>query len=135
MIIDNTDSLSQEVLQALKQDIFSSLRVALPGIVQAWDPETRTATVQPAVRSRVAVSGKPVLYPLLREVPVFAPRLSDPSLRLNIRPGDACLLIFADVNIDGWYETGSATLPPSDRQHDLSDAFAFVGWRRGGDAP
>ena len=129
MIIDNTDSLSQEVLQALKQDIFSSLRVALPGIVQAWDPETR------AVRSRVAVSGKPVLYPLLREVPVFAPRLSDPSLRLNIRPGDACLLIFADVNIDGWYETGSATLPPSDRQHDLSDAFAFVGWRRGGDAP
>ena len=81
------------------------------------------------------MSGKPVLYPLLREVPVFAPRLSDPSLRLNIRPGDACLLIFADVNIDGWYETGSATLPPSDRQHDLSDAFAFVGWRRGGDAP
>ena len=43
MIIDNTDSLSPEVLQALKRDIFSSLRVALPGIVQAWDPETRTA--------------------------------------------------------------------------------------------
>ena len=135
MIIDNMDLLSPEVLQALKRDIFSSLRVALPGIVQAWDPETRTATVQPAVRSRVTASGVPVLFPLLREVPVFTPRFSDESLSLDIRPGDLCLLIFADVNIDGWYETGSATLPPSGRQHDLSDAFAFVGWRRGGDAP
>lgn len=138
MIIDNMDFLSPEVLQALKQDIFSSLRVALPGIVQSYDPETRTASVQPAVRSRLTSSGEPVLFPLLREVPVFMPRFSDDSITLDIRPGDMCLLIFADVNTDGWYETCSATLPPSGRRHDLSDAFAFAGfWPKTnrGDAP
>ena len=31
--------------------------------------------------------------------------------------------------MDGWYDTAQATLPPSPRKHDLSDAFAFVGFR------
>ncbi len=138
MIIDSADTFSPELLQALKKDIFSSLRVALPGIVQSYDPETRTASVQPAVRSRIASAGAPVPFPLLREVPVFAPRFSDDSIRLDIRPGDMCLLIFADVNTDGWYETGTAAVPPSGRRHDLSDAFAFAGiWPKTnrGDAP
>lgn len=138
MIIDSVDTFSPELLQALKKDIFSSLRVALPGIVQAYDPETRTADVQPAVRTRLPASGGPVPFPLLREVPVFSPRFSDDSLRLDICPGDMCLLIFADVNTDGWYESGSPVLPPSGRRHDLSDAFAFTGFRpkaNRGDAP
>ena len=128
MIIDSMEALSPEVLQALKQDIFASLRVALPGIVMDYDPAARTASIQPAVRSRLAASGEPVSFPLLREVPVFTPRFSDPALSLEIRPGDFCLLVFADVNIDGWYQTGAPALPPSGRRHDLSDAFAFVGF-------
>ena len=116
---------SQEVLSALKQEIIASLHCALPGIVESYDAETQTASVRPAYRIRV---GRDIVQlPLLRDVPVFMPA----SERNNwtVSAGDSCLLIFADACIDGWFETGSVSLPPSGRQHDLSDAFAFVGFQ------
>ena len=118
---------SPEVLSSMKQEILASLHCALPGIVESYDAETQTASVRPALRSRV---GQEVIQlPLLTDVPVFMPG----SERNNwtVTAGDSCLLIFADACIDGWFETGSVTLPPSGRQHDLSDAFAFVGFRPG----
>ena len=38
-------------------------------------------------------------------------------------------MIFADSAIDRWFKTGGAEAPDSDCHHDLSDAFAFVGFR------
>ena len=119
------NSCSPEVLEALKKDIMASIHCALPGIVESYDASTQTASIRPALRSRV---GQDVVQlPLLTDVPVFIPG----SERGNwtVEAGDSCLLIFADACIDGWFETGSAALPPSGRQHDLSDAFAFVGFR------
>ena len=119
------EMITPEVLSALKQEILASLHCALPGIVESYDAETQTASVRPALRSKV---GSDVIQlPLLKDVPVFMPG----SERNNwtVSAGDSCLLIFSDACIDGWFETGSATLPPSGRQHDLSDAFAFVGFK------
>ncbi len=140
MYIDAQPPVSPEVLQSLKKDIMSSLHVALPGIVESYDPYAGTVDVLPAVRSRMAMDGEPVIYPVLREVPVFVPKFTDPSIVPDIQQGDMCLLIFADVNIDSWYDTGQAAMPTSGRQHDLSDAFAFVGFhcngrQNGGDRP
>ena len=116
---------SPEVLAALKQEIRASLHCALPGIVESYDAETQTASVRPAFRIRV---GRDVVQlPLLTDVPVFIPVSERNNWTVSI--GDSCLLIFSDACIDGWFETGSATLPPSGRQHDLSDAFAFVGFK------
>ena len=129
MFYDFGTPVSPEVLMALKREIMESLHVALPGIVERFDPETGTADVRPALRRRIGADGEAAAVPILREVPVFLPDFSDPDLKLDVRPGDMCLLIFADVNTDGWYETGSATLPASGRTHDWSDAFAFVGFR------
>jgi hypothetical protein len=116
-----------EELQALKQDILSSLHCALPGTVVSFDAESQTAVIQPAV-SRVipsAVEGSPssVSMPLLRDVPVFMP------VSFEINPGDACLVIFADCDIDAWFENGEVEVPASNRMHSLSDGFAFVGFR------
>ena len=63
----NTDThpLSFEQREALKQELFSQLRCALPGNVVSYDPDTRTATIQPAVKT-----GN-LLWPLLKDVPVF----------------------------------------------------------------
>ena len=127
MYIVAQPSISLEILQSLKKDIMSSLHVALPGIVISFDADRKTVDVQPAVRSRLSVDGESVLFPVLREVPVFFPAITG-GAELIVQPGDMCLLIFADVNIDGWYDTGQAATPPSERQHDLSDAFAFVGF-------
>ena len=123
----------QEELQALKQEIFESLHCALPGIVESFDAETKTAVIRPAVKHRLVSSraersgaeGSPssVSLPLLRDVPVFMP------VQFEVNPGDACLVVFADIDIDAWFETGEPSVPLSGRMHSLSDGFAFVGFR------
>ena len=115
--------MSYEEIKALKQDILASLHCALPGTVVSFDAEAKTAVIQPAVcRSRRNVE-TPLVPPLLRDVPVFMP------VSFTVNPGDACLVIFADCDIDAWFESGEAEVPESPRMHSLSDGFAFVGFR------
>ena len=115
-----TAEFLESALQALKEEIFSSLHVAMPGIVQSYDPECGTAVVQPALKRKNA-AGETVTAPLLRDVLVFRCSTSG-----TVASGTPCLLIFADFCIDGWFETGQPTVPPSPRSHDLSDAFALI---------
>ena len=91
---------------------------ALPGPVVSFDAESQTAVIRPAVKMQSGVE-----LPALRDVPVFMP------VSFEIQEGDACLVIFADRDIDAWFETGEAEVPPSSRMHSLSDGFAFVGFR------
>ena len=118
-------SLTPEEMAALKKDIFSSLHCALPGFVQEYDPVSQTVSVLPAVKR------KGIALPLLRDVPVFFPGTRDSAITWPVSAGDGCLVVFADMDIDRWFETGDAEEPASARKHDLSDAFAFVGFRSG----
>ena len=120
--------LSVEEVQELKREIASSLFCALPGIVESFDAVNQTVCVQPAIKHKGA-DGEAVTLPLLRDVPVFFPGNKTAGITWPISQGDECLLIFADSAIDEWFETGEAEVPVSDRRHDLSDAFAFVGFR------
>ncbi len=112
-------SLSPAGRGALKRDFFSSLHCALPGKVVSFDPDTRTAEIQPMVKQGS------LAYPLLSGVPVFMP------VPFEVNPGDACLVVFADIDIDAWLSSGEAEEPLSARRHSLSDGFAFVGFRTG----
>ena len=111
--------LSPAEREALKQDFFSSLHCALPGNIVSYDSEKQTAEIQPAVKLGS------MTYPILSDVPVFMP------VPFEVNPGDACLVIFADIDIDNWFQTGEASVPNSARRHSLSDGFAFVGFRMG----
>ena len=111
--------ISPQEREALKQEILSSMHCALPGIVASYDAERQTADVQPAVKLGS------MNYPALSDVPVFMP------VPFEIHPGDACLVVFADVDIDAWLQTGEASVPGSARRHSLSDGFAFVGFKTG----
>ena len=108
-----------EEMDALKKEIFSSLHCALPGNVVSFDAKKQTAEIQPAVKLGS------MTFPVLADVPVFMP------VPFDVHPGDACLVVFADVNIDGWFGTGEAAVPRSARKHSLSDGFAFIGFRTG----
>ena len=110
-------------VMALKKEIFASLHCALPGIVESFNADEVTAVIRPAVKTNTGIE-----MPLLQDVPVFMP------VSFEVNPGDACLIVFADCDIDSWFETGEAEVPASERQHSLSDAFAFVGFRRKGEA-
>ena len=112
------ETLTPAEVLALKKEIFSSLHCALPGIVESFDEEHVTAVIRPAVKNTTGIA-LPVLY----DVPVFMP------VPFDVNPGDACLIVFADCDIDAWFETGESAIPASDRKHSLPDAFAFVGFR------
>ena len=121
-MIGNYSSLSPAERDALKRDFFSSLHCALPGKIISFDRNTQTAEIQPAVKLGS------LSYPPLSGVPVFMP------MPFAIRPGDACLVVFADIDIDAWLSSGEAEEPLSARRHSLSDGFVFVGFRTGGDS-
>jgi len=105
------ESISPAEVMALKKEILSSLHCALPGTVESFDEDAGTASI------RTTLPGMPVL----RDVPVF--------ICNEVHPGDACLVVFADCDTDRWL-AGEEGEPVSERKHSLSDAFAFVGFRR-----
>ena len=120
--------LSYEEIEAVREEIASSLHCALPGQVKTFDAAACTAVIKPMLKSRSGVS-----LPLLRDVPIFLPTVNGEQA-FDIAPGDFCLVIFADNAIDAWLQTGEESIPVSGRCHDLSDAFAFVGFHPGGGA-
>ena len=101
------------------------MRVAMPGIIQSFDPDTVTCTVEVALRGIVG-DGSTELKPLV-DVPVIFPRGGGCTLTFPVKEGDECLLIFADRCIDFWWQSGGVQETVDPRQHDLSDAFAIVG--------
>ena len=116
--MNEKQTLTPQDIATLKREIFTSLHCALPGTVESFDAETQTAVIRPGV------SG----MPLLRDVLVFMP------VSFDIAAGDPCLVIFADCDIDAWFDGADSEAPASARKHSLSDAFAFVGFKRRSDA-
>ncbi|GFM38007.1 Gp138 family membrane-puncturing spike protein [Desulfovibrio psychrotolerans] len=110
----------------------AALWTALPGIVESFDPDAETVSVQPAISGTVqdeAGRSRSVNLPLLVDVPVVFPAGGGFTLTYPIRKGDECLVIFASRCIDAWWQNGGIGRPLETRMHDLSDGFAFVGPR------
>lgn len=117
---------------ALANDISTTLRVAMPGIIQSFDPDTVTCTVQPAIRgisSDDEGNSQTEALSLLQDVPVHFPRGGGTTMTFPIIEGDECLLVFGDRAMDFWWQSGGVQDAADLRQHDLSDATAFVGIR------
>lgn len=115
----------QQAAQAIADSVSSQIRVAMPGIIQSFDPAAVTCTVEVALRG-VAGDESVELKPLV-DVPVIFPRGGGCTLTFPVKAGDECLLIFADRCIDFWWQAGGVQETVDPRQHDLSDAFAIVG--------
>ncbi|MCC7907759.1 translation initiation factor IF-2 [Klebsiella pneumoniae] len=119
-----------EVLASERKVLSEQMRVALPGIIQSFDPESVTAVVQPAIRYIERDNDGNTStqdYPLLVDVPVIFPRGGGCTLTFPVKEGDECLVIFADRCIDFWWQSGGIQEPVDGRMHDLSDAFCIVG--------
>lgn len=107
----------------------ADIRVAAPGIIEAFDSVTQTVTVRLSIREKIAINGKQTdeEIPNLVHVPVFMPRAGGYCLTLPISQGDECLVIFGDTCMDGWWQNGGVQNSMDNRRHDLSDGFAIVG--------
>lgn len=113
--------------EALRNAIKQQIHVSMPGVVHEFDKDTQTATILPAIRDKT--TGTFFDLPLLTDVPVFFPGGRDAAMTFPVEPGDECLVVFADSCIDAWFTSGDVQNPVIPRRHDLSDGFAFVGFR------
>ena len=109
------------------RDILASTNCHQLGTIEIFNPVTVTATV--SLNMKASVAGSVEEYPLLVDVPVFVLGGGDRVVTLPINPGDTCLVLFNDRDIDLWFSTGSAAVPNSPRIHDLSDGLALIGFR------
>jgi hypothetical protein len=138
---ERAPNLEEVILSALDARQ-SRLWTMLVGVVQSYNPATRTAVVQPAVNGALRQpdgTWNRVQLPLLLDCPVVFPSGGGVTLTFPVTQGDECLLFFCSRCIDNWYArgylAGTAESPnpgndPSEyRMHNLSDGFALVGVR------
>lgn len=131
------EKIYQRNLDRIEQDRRSNdnfaidLRVACPGIIQSVDYEAQTCTVQLAIRERLTKDGKVEWtdIPILPDVPFFIYSGGGYCITMPVKPGDNCLVVFGDMCIDAWWQSGGIQNQVEKRRHDLSDGFAIVGFR------
>jgi hypothetical protein len=126
---ERLDNPGEQQRTAIENEL-TNARVATPGIIISFDPVRQTASVQPAITENVQVGDGPasaVSLPILTDVPVQFPRAGGYSLTFPVKPGDECLLVFCDMCIDGWWQSGGVQDQMEKRRHDLSDAMAILG--------
>lgn len=118
-----------EHLRKLMERQAQELRVASPGIIQSFDAEKQTVTVQIAIREKVNLDGVITHedVPILVDVPIKIPRAGGYSLTLPVAQGDECLVVFGDNCMDGWWQGGEVSDQMDKRRHDLSDGYAILG--------
>ena len=112
----------------------ANMRVCLPGVIDEFDAGRQRARVVPGVRMKTII-GRDVSYidlPVIENVPIVIPSAGGFAVTLPIRPGDPCLLVFADRDIDNFLVTGKAENPGSaaataPRAHHLTDAICIPG--------
>lgn len=123
------------VLNQLKREIATTFNCHQLGTIQSFDATKQTAEVSLNVLRMVPnldvqpPQYKAVNYPLLVDVPVFINSGGTGYLTFPIQPGDTCLVLFNDRDIDNWFATGNTAEPNTQRTHDLSDGLALVGFR------
>lgn len=122
----------QEAMRAALDGRQSQIWTAGPGIIQSFDPDEMTCSVQPAIQARVAAPDGSLSWktlPLLVDCPVQFPGGGGASLTFKVSQGDECLVVFSHRCIDGWWYSGGVQPQLEARMHDLSDGFVLLGVR------
>ena len=104
-------------------------RVAIPGIVKSFDATKQTVTVQPALRENInqGLVSTPTELPLLPDIPILMPRAGTYVITLPVSVGDECLVVFMDMCMDAWWQSGGVQNQVDRRRHDLADGVAILG--------
>jgi len=115
------------VLDNQRKALMNQLNVSAPGEIVTYDG--KYAEVRITVQRKMP-DGTYSLPPILTSVPVIEAGSSTDGLRFPIRPGDGCVVFWADRSLDDWWTGTNA--PVSDRTHSYNDCYCIVGLRRPG---
>ena len=132
----------KDLLNAHKTDILQSMNCHAIGTIQtvtrvettgllvasAAVSYTKTYFVRQSDGTYKTVLGN---YPTLVDCPIIAMGGGATMLSMPVQPGDPCLILFNDRDMNNWYSNPSATTPgpvalPS--LHSFSDAIVLVGF-------
>jgi len=123
-----------------KSQTLADINCVSVGTIQSFDSTNQTASIRLNFK-RVIKGGKPLQnpstecvdlvidYPILVNCPVVFMNGGGGYLTFPIAPGDTCLVLFCDRDMDLWFTSGQTQAPNSDRMHDLADGIALVGIR------
>lgn len=112
----------RDIIDAFLREVHT----ALPCSVVSYDNATQTCAVQPGIK-RVVVDedGNEAVesLPQIVGVPVGFYTGGGFMMTLPVAAGDTGLLIFSELPIDTWLDTGKEADPGDLRHHGLGDAF------------
>ena len=115
-----------DILQMHEEKLRQNFHCVKIGIIQSYDAPKRTAQVQVSFR-RLMWDDTITDYPVLFDCPVYTLQGGGMGAQFPISAQDECLILFADSDIDLWYQNGGAQVPNSGRNHDVSDCICLVG--------
>ncbi len=122
--------MNENLYDVLKDSIgafLEDLHTAMPGIVESYDPGTRTASIVPAMKKKFK-TGQELAMPVIHGVPVEFSASKNASVSFPLEKGDEGLLIFSERSIDQWMESGQAEAPEDTRRFSLDDAYFSPGF-------
>ena len=115
------------LLELFKGNLMMQLNCHQVGEIVSFDPSTQTAEVQ--IKMMKTQNGELKDYAILLDCPCIVLSGGKGRLTFPISPGDSCLVLFNDRDIDNWFASGQKMQPRTERMHNYSDAIALVGLR------
>ena len=122
-------NFAQEVENTARA-VVNDIHTAMPGKITAFDPKKGVAAVQPKGKYLTA-EGASLEYPVISDVPVAFPycQSSDVGMTFPVKPGDNCLIIVSEVELDEWRSGAESEAP---LRYDLTSAMAIPDLMLGG---
>ena len=130
----------EDMTEAVDSAISSRLaevQTALPCTVVSVDFAKQTCVLQPTVKARVRKAdgtSEWIRYPQLVDVPLHFPTGGGVTMTFPVKEGDEALAIMSSRTPDTWQQQGGEQQMVDGRSHDLSSAFAMVGFKNEGAA-
>ena len=106
------------------------VHVGLPGMIQSYDADTQTATVELQVNRVLPTSdGKFATeeLPVLENIPVEFPRTKKFMITFPLEKGDFGRVFFNEMSIDQWRSKGEITSPGDIGRHTLTGGVFIPG--------
>lgn len=126
----------KQLLDEVARGIMLRLNAHAIGQIVSFDPVKQKAQVRVVyvkTFARIDSKGERSIthkeYPILSDAPVIFMGGGTANLTMPVSPGDTCVLLFNDRDIDNFITSGQITPVNSNRLHDLNDAMVLVGVR------
>lgn len=121
-----------EAISALVEAKMAELHNSVPCTVVSVDLAKQTCVLQPTVKARIR---KPdgtqewMALPQIPDVPLHFPSGGGVTMTFPVKEGDEALAVFSSRVQDAWQQQSGDQPQAEMRAHDVSNAFAMVGFK------